>query len=120
MTMICNQLGAQSDAFHVLVRELRTEFACPDVESLATRIVEAEEADFHWDARVAERHLGAYWSEEDDNEDELDRVAVLSLLRDRWHVATLVVDGEGRAVAMLGRVSFGARHEAAAALERAR
>ncbi len=40
MTMMYTCQNATINAYDTLVRELRTEFACPDVEALATALEE--------------------------------------------------------------------------------
>jgi len=88
-----------------LIAGLELEFGRGAGEALAARFLAAEETDFIWDARVEERWLGAYESVEDDDF-ELDRVAILGRMKGRWFVAQLIVDGEGHAHGMLGRRDF--------------
>jgi len=97
---------------------LRAEFGVV----LAARILEAEAADFLWDARVKERYLGQHfdvWFGDEQGETELARIAILSFLGGRWHVASCLVDGEGMAVDLLWKRSFDQQDEAQAAFERA-
>ncbi|WP_257538967.1 hypothetical protein [Sphingobium sp. CFD-1] len=68
-------------------------------------LIAAEEADFLWEARQAERWLGG-WEGCDDGE-ELDRIGIIGSLGGAWFSAILLVDGEGRAQGLL------ARHDAA-------
>ena len=57
---------------------------------MAHRFLEPEEMDFRWDARVEERWIGAY--ESADNEDfELDRIAICGRLDGRWFCAIMLV-----------------------------
>jgi hypothetical protein len=115
MTMISAIPNRRCD---MVVDALRAEFGAV----LAARIMEAEAADFLWDARVRERYLGQHWDiglGRDDEEMELARIAVLSLLGGRWHVATCLVDGEGMAVDLLWKRSFDSLDEAEAAFDRA-
>ena len=89
---------------------------------LAARIMEAEAADFLWDARIRERYLGQHLDVglgDEDEEMELARIAILSLLGGRWHVAACLVDGEGRAVDLLWKRDFDRVDEAEAAFDRA-
>lgn len=89
---------------------------------LAARIIEAEAADFLWDARLKERYLGQHFDvcfPPDDEDTELSRIAFLSVLGGRWHAGSCLVDGEGRAVDLLWRRCFDACDEAEAAFERA-
>ena len=88
-----------------LVAGLEIEFGRDAGEALAQRFLEAEESDFLWDARVSERWLGAY--ESIDEEDfELDRVAIIGRLDGRWFVAVSIIDGDGNAQGLMGRRSF--------------
>lgn len=68
-------------------------------------ILEAEEADFRWDARVDERWIGAYESI-DDAEFEVDRIAICGQLDGQWFCATMLVDGDGQARGMMGCRQF--------------
>lgn len=115
MTMISAISTGSVDAYSRLLAGLRTEYGCDDVGALADRIVAAEAADFHWEARVAERYLGQYEGLEftsDDIEEELSRVAILSMLAGRWHAGVCLVDGEGAPVDMLWLERFDGRAEA--------
>lgn len=102
-----------------LVDALRAEFGVV----LAARILEAEELDFLWDARVAERYLGQHYGPEigleDDGEGELSRVAIVSFFDGLWRAAVCVADGDGEAVALLWERCCEGRDEALAAYERA-
>ena len=114
MTMI-SAIG--SGATEARIVALEKEFGA----ILAGRIIEAEAVDFLWEGRIKERYLGQHFDIcfPPDNEDvELSRVAVLSLLGRKWHVAVCLVDGEGRAVDLLWKQSFEDRAEAAWAFAR--
>ena len=97
-----------------VVDGLRAEFGA----ILAARILEAEAADFLWDARVKERYLGQHFSLEEDGE-ELSRIAILSALAGRWHAALCLVDGEGSPVELLWKRTFYSLEEAESAFGRA-
>lgn len=105
------QLLSISDAadrvMTALVSGLEIEFGRQAGIALAERFLEAEEADFLWDARVEERWLGG-----EDGEIELDRVRILGRIDGRWFVAVMLVDGAGDAHGMLGKRSFGRRDQA--------
>jgi len=123
MTMVSMISEGPKDGYSQLVRELQAEFRCGDVSAVADRIIGAEAADFHWEARVGERYLGRHFGfdlEADEAGDELARVAILSFLARRWHVGMCLVDGEGRAVEMLWLRSFAERGEAEIAFLQAR
>ncbi len=122
MTVISAISQCQSDAYGQLVRELQTEFRCADVGALADRVVEAEAADFYWEARVRERYLGHDLDGSgglDEGDEELVRVAFMSLLAESWHVGSCIVDGEGRAVDLLWIRHLSGLEEAEIAFERA-
>ncbi|MFN3727717.1 MAG: hypothetical protein ACK4SZ_15600 [Allosphingosinicella sp.] len=98
---------------------LRAEFGAV----LADRIIEAEALDFLWEARVRERYLGqqiGWHLDDEDASEELSRIAILSVLDGRWHVAMCLVDGEGAAVELLWKRQFQCLGEAEIALVRAR
>ena len=123
MTMVSLISDGPKDGYSQLVRELQAEFLHGDVGALADRIVEAEAADFYWEARVRERYLGQHFGLNDDADDageELARVAMLSFFARRWHVGACLVDGEGLSAGLLWRRSFARRSDAEAAFARAR
>ncbi len=97
-----------------LVSGLEMEFGRGAGAALAHRFLEAEEADFLWDTRVQERWIGAYASLDED-EFELDRVAIIGRLDGRWFVAVMIVDGDGNAHGMMGKRIFGREQAARAA-----
>ena len=111
MTMF-QPIGAASDrVVAALVAGLEIEFGRGAGEALAARFLEAEESDFLWDARVSEWWLGAY--ESNDEEDfELDRVAIVGRLDGRWFVAVSIVDGDGNAHGLMGRRNFRSERKA--------
>ena len=82
-------------------------------------ILAAEEADFHWDARLSERWLGQYFNADED-ESELDRVAIVGRIDGRWFAATSIIDGDGMPHGITNRHTFDNRHEAEMAFDRAR
>lgn len=97
-----------------LVAGLEIEFGRCAGEALAHRFLDAEEADFTWDARIAERWIGAFpqGSEEDL---ELDQVRIVGVLDRDWFVAVMIVDGDGRAHGMMSKRRFKRRRDAYAA-----
>jgi hypothetical protein len=98
-----------------LAAGLEIEFGRGAGEALAQRFLEAEESDFVWEARVSERWLGAYESAEDEDF-ELDRVAIMGRLDGRWFVAVSIVDGDGNAHGLIERRSFRSERQAREAL----
>lgn len=114
MTMF-EAIGASSDrVMAALSAGLAIEFGESAGPALARRFLEAEEADFHWDARIDERWIGAYQCPAE-AEIDLDRVAILGRLDGRWYVAVCIVDGEGMVHGMCGCRAFGRRGAAAKA-----
>ncbi len=112
-------VGAASDrVMEKLIAGLEIEFGRGAGEALAHRFLEAEEMDFRWDARASERWLGGYESAEDE-ELELDRVAICGRLDGKWYAATMIIDGDGSARGMLGCRSFGSEKAAREALTQA-
>jgi hypothetical protein len=115
MTMISATGNGRCDA---LVEGLRAEFGA----ILADRILEAEAADYLWEARVKERYLGQHLDVgfgDGEDERELSRVAILSCLGGLWHVASSLIDGEGMVVDLLWKRSFESRGAAEAGFDRA-
>jgi len=113
-----NSFSAMSNGREHAVETLRAEFGAIQ----AARILEAEAADFLWEARVRERFLGQHFDvsfELEEDELELARVAVLARLDTRWHAAACLVDGDGCAVDLLWKRSFDSLEEAEAAFDRA-
>src|SRR3546814_9812470 len=88
-----------------LVSGLEIEFGRGAGEALAQRFLEAEEIDFHWDAREQERWIGTYESAGDEDF-ELDRVAIVGRLDGQWFVAMMIVDGDGNAHGLMGKRIF--------------
>lgn len=100
---------AKDRVMATLIAGLEIEFGRGAGEALAHRFLDAEEADFTWDARVQERWLGSYEGGDDDDGDsfvELDRIAVLGAIGTEYFVATLIVDGDGNPHGMLGKRAF--------------
>ena len=106
MSVLQNMDIALDRVFAALVAGLELEFGRGAGEALAQRFLDAEEVDFHWDARVQERWIGAYERCED-GDVELDRIAIWGRLGGDYFVATMIVDGDGKAQGMMGRRSFG-------------
>ena len=97
---------------------LRSEFGAV----LASRILEAEAADFHWRARVRERYLGQYLDGvygSGDPDEELSRVAILSRIDGYEHVGVCLVDGDGEVAELLWLRTFATLDEAEDAFDRA-
>ncbi|MGY4398824.1 hypothetical protein ACVWZA_004034 [Sphingomonas sp. UYAg733] len=111
-------IGTASDrVMAALLSGLEIEFGRGAGEALAQRFLEAEEVDFHWDARVQERWIGAYASV-DEEDLELDRVAIVGRLDGKWFVAVMIVDGDGNAHGMMGKRRFRGRVQAQQAFDK--
>ncbi|MBT2188621.1 hypothetical protein KK488_16835 [Sphingobium sp. H33] len=96
-------IGTASDrVMATLMVGLELEFGRGAGEALAHRFLEAEETDFLWDARIEERWLGSYESVDDDDL-ELDRIAICGRLGGRWFASVMLVDGEGMAHGTMGK-----------------
>lgn len=111
MAQVQSLSDAANRVMEALVSGLEIEFGRQAGAALAARFLEAEEVDFHWDARLQERWLGSYLGG-DERGFELDRVRVLGRIDGRWFVAVMVVDGDGNAHGMLGKRGFGSAKQA--------
>lgn len=108
-------IGMSSDRMMAaLISGLEIKFGRGAGEALARRFLDAEEVDFHWDARIRERWIGSYESIDDDDL-ELERIETFGRLDGRWFVAMMIVDGDGKAHGMMGKRTFARRGEAEAA-----
>jgi len=126
MTVRTNIGVAADRVLAKLAAGLEIEFGRGAGEALAARFVAAEEADFVWEARVCERWLGALECGSgcgaecaENDEIELDRVAVVGCLDGVWYAAVSIVDGDGRTHGLMARracASEGSAREAYAAL----
>ena len=123
MTIISAGFGASGDAYAQLVHELRLELDCVEIGAIAERIFEAEDVDFHWNARIRQRYLGQYvdaWISSDDADEGVARMAFTSFLAGRWHAGVCLVDGEGCPQSLLWVRTFHGREEAELAFSGAR
>lgn len=109
MTMVKPVSDGADRVMAALVAGLELEFGSRAAQGLAQQFLDAEEADFLWDARDQERWLGCYEAR-DDEDLELDRVAICGRLDGRWCVAVCIVDGDGRAHGMTGKRTFERAH----------
>ena len=105
MAMIHPISVASDRTMAALVSTLDIEFGRGAGAALAHRYFDAEQSDFHWQARVQERWIGAYESA-DDGGLELDRVRIFGRLNGAWFVAVMIVDGDGNAHDMTGKQAF--------------
>ena len=94
MTNIAMLEAAAHDPMPGLLADLEREFSGPVDAVFAGRIVAGEEADFHWNARIAERKLGAVEALEDEAE-ACDCWLLLGYLDGHWFVAKALVDAGG-------------------------
>lgn len=104
--------AAQDRVMAALVAGLEREFGQDAGEALAQRFLDAEEAEFLWEARDRERWIGAYQGADSEADVELDRVRIVGRLAGRWYVAVMIIDGDGHPHGLLGKRSF--RHRRAA------
>ncbi|MBL9071846.1 MAG: hypothetical protein JNM03_17830 [Sphingopyxis sp.] len=100
-----SQIQPSDRCFSALVAGLEREFGEAAAEGLARIFVAAEDAEFHWDARIRERVLGCYWSLEQE-EIALERVAVLGFIDGHFYVAVLLLDAGFAVHGMLGCRDF--------------
>lgn len=108
---------ASDRVFERLVSGLETTFGRSAAEGLARHFIEAEGADFYWEARLREKWIGTYERLEDDDGEVLDRVAVFGLLDGLFYVAVVLVDAIDGVEALLGLRQFKRRDEAEDAFE---
>jgi hypothetical protein len=111
MTTVSTISESADRVMATLIAGLEIQFGRGAAEGLAHHFLEAEEVDFHWDARISERWLGVYEAQDDDDL-ELDRIQIMGRLDGRWFVATCIVDGDGNAHGMLGCREFGSESAA--------
>jgi hypothetical protein len=88
------------DRFPQFLSTIRAEFP-DDCEAIANEIVEAELGDFCWESRFAECPLGPVEYGFDDDAGPCMEVAILGYFRERYLVATCIVDAQQRLRAML-------------------
>lgn len=90
---------------------------------VAERILEAEAADFLWEARIRERYLGQHFDvfiDEEDAFQDISRVALLSFFDGTWYAGVGLVNGDGVAVDLLWKRAVESLVEAELAFDRAR
>ncbi len=97
MTMISILEVETRDAYPALIAGLEAQYGREGSVEIAGRFLDAELADFHWQSRMMERHLGRYEGDVDADDEgvELERIAILGVLKGAWFVATCIVDGDG-------------------------
>jgi len=91
---------AEFDRFPELVRGLIEEFGYDGIDGVIARFLSAEEADFCWGGRIAEKGLRSSCEALEDENEGLERVVVLGYFAGRYYVATCLVDGARRLRAM--------------------
>lgn len=107
--------GAQARSSNAQLEALKVQFG----SVLASRILEAEAADFHWQARVRERYIGQHLDDDFGCGEELSRIAILSDLGGQWHAGVCLVDGDGEVEALLWLRSFAGLEDAHLTFDRA-
>jgi len=108
MTHVQPIAAAADRVLKILIAGLEIEFGRGAGEALAQRFLDAEDIDFHWEARIAERWIGAYHGGEEEGL-ELDTVRIVGHLDGDWFVAVMIVDGDGNAHGMTGKRNFRGR-----------
>jgi hypothetical protein len=96
---------AAFDRFPALVKDLRTEFGTEGIGHVIEKFIAAEQADFLWEGRFAERNLGAFEGFDID-EDGCQRVGVMGYFRGKYYVAHCIVDAERNVTALLKSRQF--------------
>lgn len=109
--------GAADRVFERLVSGLESAFGRCAAEGLARHFIEAEGADFYWEARLRERWIGTYEGLDEDADAMLDRVAVFGFLDGLFYVAVVLVDAIDGVEALLGLRQYERRDEAERAFE---
>jgi hypothetical protein len=107
---------ASDGVFERLVSGLEGAFGRNAAEGLARHFIEAEGADFYWEARQRERWIGTYERLDEEGE-ALDRVAVFGFLDGLFYVAVVLVDAIDGVEALAGLRQFERRGEAERAFE---
>ncbi|HLG90331.1 MAG TPA: hypothetical protein VKZ79_24430 [Alphaproteobacteria bacterium] len=107
MIAIHHHPHADFDRFPQLVRDLTNEFGPDGITAVVERFIDAEQADFYWEGRIAEMPLGPFYGAFDDEEDAGLGVAILGIFRGRYYVATCVVDAARRVCALVRVRHFG-------------
>lgn len=120
MTMIAILRTQSRDAYPALIAGLEAQYGREGSVEIACRFLDAELADFHWQSRMMERHLGRYEGaiDDDDHGLELERIAILGVLKGAWFVATCIVDGDGAVHDIIGLRLMESEAPARAAFER--
>lgn len=86
-------------------------------EGLARHFIEAEGADFYWEARQREKWIGTYERLDDGDGEALDRVAVFGFLDGLFYVAVVLLDAIDGVEALLGLRHFERRGDAESAYQ---
>lgn len=108
---------ASDRVFERLVSGLEGALGRSAAEGLARQFIEAEGADFYWEARLRERWIGTYERLEEDAGEALDRVVVFGFLDDLFYVAVVLLDAIDGVEALLGLRQFARRDDAERAFE---
>ena len=90
--------SASRDVYPALIAGVERQFGSVGCAEIAGLFLEAERADFYWESRIEERHLGRYEpliDDEDEDGLELERIAIIGMLGGAWFVATCIADGDG-------------------------
>ena len=111
-------IGEASDrVFDRIVSGLESTFGRSAAEGLARHFIEAEGADFYWEARQREKWIGTYERLDDGAGEALDRVAVFGILDGLFYIAVVLLDAIDGVEALLGLRQFERREDAESAYE---
>ncbi|MBW8297274.1 hypothetical protein [Sphingopyxis sp.] len=108
---------ASDGVFDRIVSGLEGAFGRSAAEGLARHFIEAEGADFYWEARQREKWIGNYERLDDGDGEALDRVAVFGFLDGLFYVAVVLLDAIDGVEALLGLRQFKRRGDAESAYE---
>lgn len=116
MTMYSAIRIAEVDPVAMLLNSVTEGLDAVSAAAISSFFIDAELADFCWNARQRAAWIGEYLSFEDEAE-TLDRVAILSEIEGRYHVGIALVDGDGCVQDLRRHRSFDSIQDADAAFE---
>jgi hypothetical protein len=119
MNMMSAVQIAKIDPVAALIQSLTSGLDAAGAASIVRYFIDSELADFCWDARQREAWVGEYLSFDDDDE-TLERIAILSEFDGRFHVGIALVDGDGCVHDLRQHRSFLSAWDADDAFERLR
>jgi hypothetical protein len=96
---------AAFDRFPALVQDLTAEFGSDGISAVVEKFIAAEQADFLWESRFAERNLGDFEGLDGDEEGG-KLVAVMGYFRGEYYVAICIVDADRSVRALIKSREF--------------